>query len=182
MGAPSLKITTPFAAMQQKLQQAKQSIQTEKRELLQAVGVAALSLNQMDYRTLSRGGAASDGRRWPALDPKTEKQKARRGRKSGSNQTTASGVPLPSGGPSSIGIDTGLQFASGSPGYAAPGGGNIFEVSIDSVKVGYGRSYSKYFDIKRKLVPDTLPASWQSLLNKIVEGWLQDIIDSTIGS
>lgn len=181
MAAPSLKITTPFAAMQQQLQQAKQNIQNEKRELLQAIGVAALSLNQMDYRTLSRGGTASDGRRWPALDPKTEKQKARRGRKASSTATTASGVPLPSGR-SSIGIDTGLQFASGSPGYAASGGGNIFEVSLDSVKVGYGRSYSKYFDIKRKLVPDTLPASWQTLLNQIIEGWLQEIIDSTIGS
>lgn len=182
MSSPSLKISTPFAAMQQRLIQAKNQIQSERRELLQAVGVTVLALNQADYRVLSRGGSASDGRRWPALDPKTEKRKAARGRKPGSKQTTATGVALPSGGPSSIGIDTGLQFSSGSPGYSIPGGGNIFEIGVDSVKVGYGRSYSKYFDIKRKLVPDTLPEGWQSMLNKVVQQWMQQIIDATIGS
>jgi len=179
MGA-SFQISTPFAALQQKLETAKQQIQDDKQQLLQAIGVTILSLNQLDYRTLSRGGTASDGRRWAALDPKTVKRKASRGRGEGSKARTGSGKVLPVGNVSAIGIDTGLQFASGSPGFDSPGGGNVFEVSQTNVKVGYGRSYSKYFDMKRKLIPDTLPASWRQLLESIVDRWLQNIVAGTI--
>lgn len=176
----SFRISTPFAEIQQKVEAAKQQIQDNKQELLQAMGVTVLSLNQLDYRTLSRGGTTADGRKWAALDPKTAKRKAARGRGEGSKAKTGSGQPLPSGGVSAIGIDTGLQFASGTPGYDAPGGGNVFEITPLAVRVGYGRSYSKYFDMKRKLMPDTLPASWRQLLDSIVDRWLQNIVAGTI--
>lgn len=177
------KVSTPFAAISARVQVAKSRLQTERRELLEAIGVTLLSFAQQDYRTLSRGGTSSDGRKWKALDPKTVARKAARGRKTSRTNKTGSGKPLPTGNISAIGIDTGLQQASGAPGFNAAGGGNIFEIKPpDEVTVGYGRSYSKFFDMQRKLLPDKLPASWRLLLQSVVGRWLQKIVDSIAGS
>lgn len=160
---------------------AKQQVINQKAEIIQAIGVQVLALNQMDYRTLSRGGTGSDGRRWKALDPKTVARKARRGRKSAVRKKTFLGNTLPSGTISAIGIDTGLQFASGSPGFETEEGGNIFEARIDSVTVGYGRVYSKWFDVARKLMPDILPDSWRKSLDQTIQGWFAKIVAGISG-
>lgn len=180
----SFRVQTPFAAIQNRIFSTKEAIETHKTELAQAVGVTILSLNQIDYRALSRGGTASDGRRWKALDLEYAKRKASRGRGSNSRankKNPISGKTIPVGNVTAIGIDTGLQFASGSPGFDAQGGGNVFKITHNGVTVGYGRSYSKFFDMARKLLPDTLPAAWRLMLNGIVGKWLETIIAGTIG-
>jgi hypothetical protein len=174
----SFKVSFPTSRLKSRVLSVKAELAVRKSECLRLVGVAVLSLQAMDYRTLSRGGTTPDGRHWKALDPKTIKAKARRGRGKTSRRTkTGSGKALPVGDVSAIGIDTGLQQASGSPGFNAPGGGNIFEVAGDRVTVGYGREYSKYFDKTRKLFPDKLPLAWLTTLRDVVRQWAMGIVN-----
>lgn len=172
----SFEVQVPFNQIRDRIEQAKSQVQVKQSEVVEALGIQALSLAQKDYRTLSRGGTASDGRRWKALSPKTIAMKSRRGRKSGKKLTFLGNV-LPSGRISAIGIDTGLQMASASPGFHGSDGrgGNIFEAGPKSVTIGYGRIYSKYFDIARKLLPEVLPESWRQALDRVVQAWLQKI-------
>ena len=69
-----------------------------------------------------------------------------------------------------IGVDTGLQLNSASPGYSGPDGkgGNVMTYTEDSVTVGFGRSYSGYFDKHRKLMPEVLPEPWRKELEDMV--------------
>ncbi len=70
-----------------------------------------------------------------------------------------------------IGVDTGRLRDSSQPGYDGGDskGGNLFEATEQSVKVGYGRTYAKFFDEKRKLLPaqDNVPQEWIAGLEKI---------------
>lgn len=66
-----------------------------------------------------------------------------------------------------IGVDRGLQRASGSPGFSSAEGKNVFEQTDVSVTVGYGMNYSGYFDMHRKLFPDKLPEHWFKELEDI---------------
>lgn len=174
------EIRVPYNDIIARVDAAKKKVAEGKSEVLEAIGIQVLSLAQRDYRTLSRGGTASDGRIWKALDPKTIKRKASRkgSRKAGVVKRTFGGNVLPSGNVSAIGIDTGLQFASGSPGFiGADGkGGNILTKGPSSITVGYGREYSKYFDAVRKLMPDVLPDNWRKAIDRIVAVWIQKII------
>lgn len=174
----SFQIKVPYNDIIARVESAKKNVEQQKPEILEAIGVQVLSLAQRDYRTLSRGGTASDGRVWKALDPKTIKRKASRGRKAGVVKRTFGGNVLPSGNVSAIGIDTGLQMASGSPGFigADAKGGNVFTKGPTSITVGYGRVYSKYFDAVRKLMPDVLPDSWRKAIDRVVAAWLQKIV------
>ncbi len=65
-----------------------------------------------------------------------------------------------------IGVDKGLQRASATPGYKA-NPNQVFDITEEFVTVGYGMNYSKYFDAKRKLFPDTLPAEWVTELESL---------------
>lgn len=69
-----------------------------------------------------------------------------------------------------IGIDTGLQLNSSQPGFipADGQGGGLFQVGENFVTVGFARSYSRHFDEKRKLLPDSIPENWQRRLDAIV--------------
>jgi hypothetical protein len=77
-----------------------------------------------------------------------------------------------------IGVDTGLQRSSAQPGFAAPDGkgGNVLDVSPQAVTVGYAREYSKYFDEKRPLFPETLPDAWEKQIEQTVEKWATEIL------
>lgn len=81
-----------------------------------------------------------------------------------------------------IGIDTGLQFNSSQPGFAATDGrgGNLLEVQGTVVTVGFLRVYSEHFDKRRKLMPETLPDRWQEELAKVVGRWSQQQISKFI--
>lgn len=65
-----------------------------------------------------------------------------------------------------IGVDTGLQRASGTPGYKA-NANQIFDINDKGVTVGYGMKYSKFFARKRKLFPDILPDAWMKTLEEL---------------
>jgi len=135
-------------------------------DLLEAMGLRLLALSKIDYVKKGRGGSGSDGVSWKPLDPKTIKQKNRRRR---NNPTFGAGA-------SQIGVDTGLQLNSATPGFKAadPQGGttgNVFKVEEGAVTVGYGRSYSVHFGRVRKLFPDTLPDAWEKALNDIAVDW-----------
>lgn len=81
-----------------------------------------------------------------------------------------------------IGRDTGLQLSSASPGFVAADGkgGNLLEVNGSvSVTVGYNRVYSKYFDIKRKLLPEKLPSEWQKQLDNVTKKWADKVLKGT---
>jgi hypothetical protein len=81
-----------------------------------------------------------------------------------------------------IGVDTGLQRASGGPGYRGPDnkGGNLFDVQEHSLTIGYGREYSGYFDEKRPLLPEQLPPAWLEVLERRAADWGATILSETM--
>lgn len=165
------KVQFPEAQVKARLQAIGRDIVTERRNLLQAVGTSLLSQSQQAYRVKSRGGTGSDGIAWKPLAASTIEKRNRRGKRNAKRTTTRSGKARPAGGSVSIGIDTGLQLSSASPGFKD----NIFDIQTSSVTVGYGRSYSKYFDEQRPLMPNRLPPKWRELCDNIVFRWLRNI-------
>lgn len=174
MGA-NFTINSPFQAIAARCEEAQKQIVAQQKDIVQKIGVQTLSMAQRDYRTLSRRGTSSDGRKWKELEPETMRRKLKRGRKKASKAKNVAGQALAVGSVA-IGIDTGLQVASGAPGFSATDGGNIFKAVGWRVTVGYGRSYSKYFDMLRKLLPDTLPDVWRKPLETTFGKWLQGIV------
>jgi hypothetical protein len=77
-----------------------------------------------------------------------------------------------------IGVDTGLQRSSASPGFSGQDGkgGNIFKVSQTRVTVGYNRTYSKFFDVARTIMPEVLPSSWNKKLGNNIHNWSKRIL------
>lgn len=77
-----------------------------------------------------------------------------------------------------IGVDTGLQRSSATPGFKGSDGkgGNIKTITGDSVTVGYARNYSKWFDEKRPLMPKELPPPWVEKLEKTTQTWAEKIV------
>jgi len=142
----------------------------ERQNVLRLMGVQLLSLSQTDFQKKSRGGAGADGTRWQPLKASTVRAKSRRGKRNERRKKTSSGKRRPAVGRTQIGVDTGLLRASAQPGFAGSDGrgGNVFALTPDSVTVGYGRNYAKYFDAARPLMPDPLPADWQKRLENIV--------------
>lgn len=169
-------VRTPTEAIRAKLRRTRTAFRTKQGPCLEAMGVSVLSQAQLDYRTKSRGGRGTDGIQWEPLKSSTIAKKNRRGKSNAKRKTTKSGKARPVGGNVAIGIDTGLQLASASPGFNASGGGNIFQLTNTSITVGYGRSYSKYFDELRPLLPDHLPENWRKKLEAIAGRWADAIV------
>ena len=169
------KVHFPIEAIRRKLGNVEKRIEREQKNILEAVGVKLLSFAMQDYRTKSRGGVGSDGITWKPLKPATIKSKNRRGSK---RKTTKSGKARPGIGSSAIGIDTGLQQNSAAPGFSGPDGkgGNVMLVTENDVTVGYGRSYSGYFDEERPLLPEKLPVEWKEECEKLVARQVEKII------
>ncbi len=82
-----------------------------------------------------------------------------------------------------IGVDHGLQRASAQPGFTGPDGdgGNVMVIDQAGITVGYGRSYSKWFDIRRPLLPEVLPVSWVATLEGIAGKWAGVIVQHELG-
>lgn len=167
-------ITVPRRITEQ-LKQAKSTLGRQRRDLTHALGVKLLSLSQQAYRVKSRGGAGSDGITWKPLAASTLAKKGRRGKRNDKRKKTKGGKVRPTA-KGVIGIDTGLQLASASPGHA----NNLFRNDRSSVTVGYNRTYSKYFDAVRPLLPETLPQSWRSQMAAMILRWAQKIIQAAI--
>jgi hypothetical protein len=81
------------------------------------------------------------------------------------------------------GIDTGLQINSAQPGYQPPDGqgGNVFRLQQNQVTVGFGRSYSTYFDAQRTLLPERLPVAWEQGLSKLLTKTVEQILREALG-
>lgn len=197
-----LNIKSELERIRKQLKATRQQMAKKKAELLETMGVQLLADAQLDYLTKSKGGTGKDGVSWKPLHELTIKRKNRRGL----NQTgTAAkraqklvdqkkrGRPskkvkdaksfLQNSQSTDIGVDTGLQRASASPGFIGPDGkgGNFFEQDETSVTVGYNREYSKYFDEARPLLPDELPQEWQEHQEQIVTDWAEKLLEEGIG-
>lgn len=156
--------------------------------MLQEVGTKVLSLQQVDFERKSRRGQGDDGVVWAPLAESTERRKFLKGvkkprrRKDGTRAKKS--MPAGTVPRSQIGVDTGIMRNSVTPGYKAPDGdgGNILEVSGNSVTVGYGREYAPWFDQgngrapARPLMPEKMPQKWQESVEKVVDDWVQDIV------
>ncbi len=86
-----------------------------------------------------------------------------------------------------IGVDTGLQRSSGSPGFSDPVwnatptdamGNNTFVVDAGRVTIGYDRTYSAAFDSERELLPENLPDPWRVEAEAAFSTWADQIIQS----
>lgn len=177
-----INIKSELEEVLKKLKATRQQMAKKKAELLEAMGVQLLADAQLDYLTKSKGGTGKDGITWKPLAPSTIRKKNRRGSQK-AGRKTKSGKALPGPTQSDIGVDTGLQRASASPGFTGPDGqgGNLFEQDEDSVTVGYNREYSGYFDEARPLLPDELPQEWQEHQDQIVTDWAEKIFKEGIG-
>ncbi|HUQ70369.1 MAG TPA: hypothetical protein VM165_12640 [Planctomycetaceae bacterium] len=175
-------IKTNIPEVQAALLAAGREMEAEQREVLNTIGLQLLSFVQLDYSTKSTGGTGTDGISWKPLAASTIARKQKRGKRNDrrKKQTTKSGKARPGIGSTVIGIDTGLQRNSASPGFKAPGGGNVLHVEGHTVTVGFGRSYSKYFDEQRKLMPTTLPAEWERACDAILTRWATKILAARI--
>ena len=180
-----LSIKQELEKIRRALRTTKKKLQDSKAELLEEMGTQLLADAQLDYLEKARGGTGKDGVTWKPNAPATIRKKNNRtsARKKDGKKTKSGRKVLP--GPSSveIGVDSGLQRASASPGYVGPDGkgGNLFLQYADSVTVGYNREYSEYFDEQRPLLPETLPAEWVQHQEEIVKDWAEKILEEGIG-
>lgn len=171
-------VRSPLRGLVSRAKSTAAKVAKAKREILEVIGTQLLSLSMQDYRTKSRGGTGTDGITWRKLAASTIKRKGRRGKVNEKRKTTKGGKPRPGAGSSAIGIDTGLQQSSASPGFKGPDGegGNVLENDGTAVTVGYGREYSKHFDKDRPLLPETLPPQWEAKCEKQVSKIVEKII------
>lgn len=173
-------VKTPVGSVMSKLAQFRLALSSEQQEILEALGVKVLSFSKQAYIVKSRGGTGSDGIKWKPLAQSTIDARNRRGKRNAKRTTTKSGKARPIGGGVAIGIDTGLQLSSASPGFQAGKGGNIFQIRGASVTVGYGREYSGYFDEQRPLLPAQLPDEWERELNELMVRWAEKLIHKAL--
>lgn len=160
----------------------KKEIIRRRAELLQVLGVQLLSNVLLAYNDKSRGRTGEDGIKWKPLAESTIKKKNKRGKGRRGRRGGRKGIEGPSGNTSTfIGVDSGLQRNSASPGFRAPDskGGNIFDINEQAaeVTVGFGRSYSEYFDEDRPLLPNDLPEDWEVELEDITEKHYEEIFE-----
>lgn len=174
-------VRVPADEIRAKLRSARVSFGTQQREVLEALGVRILSFAKQDYVTKSRGGTGTDGIKWKPLAQSTIDKRNRRGKANVKRKKTKSGKKRPTPGRVAIGIDTGLQLNSATPGFTAPGGGNIMRLTNTDITVGFGRFYSKYFDDKRELLPDAIPTKWRHALEDIVLRWARKLLKDSLG-
>lgn len=167
-----------------------------KSELAEVVGVSILGNVQEAYREKARGGVGDDGIVWRDLKPATIRARLNRATAKFRNYSKATKrkklAKLSVDGGYEIGVDTGLQINSASPGFSDPSqtenawrktsndglGTNLFIVNADTVTIAYDRSYSAAFDAQRQLIPDNIPDPWR--IEAVAAGgtWADQIIQS----
>lgn len=125
----------------------------------------ALSDAGIDFYDYKSGKKLSEGKR-----NKTKAVLAKREKNSLSNTVNVSGYD--------IGVDTGAQRASGSPGYK--GNDQIFKKDEVGVTVGYNMQYSKHFDKRRQLMPDVLPPEWFTEIESIAAKHTEVTVENSL--
>ncbi len=171
-----ISLTVPTANIRQRWRKARAELRRDRRTPLNAIGVQIVSDANQAYRVKSRGGMGSDGIHWKPLAQSTIDRKNRRGKQNAKRTKTKSGKARPIGGSVSIGIDTGLQMSSVSPAIATVDSAAL-KVTDKDVTVRYTRSYSKYFDEKRQLLPEKLPQPWRQKCLGILNRWVRSVMD-----
>ncbi len=177
---PVFKVTNEIQKIKQALNLTQQQLQQKKDELLETMGIQLLADAQLDYLTKARGGTGLDGVKWKPNAPATIRRKNNKtSARKKDGKKTKSGKLLPGPGAVEIGVDSGLQRASCSPGFVGPDGkgGNFFKQDADSVTVGFNREYSEYFDEDRPLLPETLPEQWVQNQEDVVQDWADNILN-----
>ena len=132
-----------------------------------AVVAKTVKANESLFKQLARAGVKFRDKKGNVVKGNRPRSKA--GNTVGTTKAVREKTVTLAPGSYQIGVDTGLQLNSAGPGYKGSDGkgGNIFEQNDVSVTVGFGRSYSGYFDKHRKLFPDTLPEPWRDGLEEI---------------
>lgn len=172
----------PIDEIHDALRATRNEVTQRQPELMEVLGVQILSNAQLDYRAKSRGGTGSDGIKWTPLADSTVERKNRRGKKKRGRRRRGSDASPTGKTTTDIGVDTGLQRNSAAPGYSGGDGkgGNVHEFDALHVTVGFGRTYSEYFDDDRPLLPDPMPPEWVDELNDIVNDHYTEILDKEL--
>ncbi len=164
------------------------ALREHRQEVLENVGEQLLALVQQAYIDKAHGGTGSDGIKWAQLKVAGVRGRLRRKELKSKKAIKASkprqraGTILSKGkaksktgnvspGAHEIGVNTGFQKNSAQPGYQGPDakGGNIDKVlDEDSLLIGFGRSYSQYFDKHRPLLPEVIPPEWLEKLEQLI--------------
>lgn len=144
-----------------------EEIAKARKDHMEVVGLYLVSECKLDFEEKSRRGT-SFNISWKELAESTERAKARRG--------GWKGKPGENPPQSQIGVDKGLLRNSQSPGFAATGGKDAFDVGEESVTVGYGMKYAEYFDEERTLIPDPAPDEWVEEIDLMTLEWLEELI------
>jgi hypothetical protein len=195
-----LKITIDTADLRRQLLAVGKALD-DPREVLNDVGIYLLSEVRLNFEEMSNRGSGIDGTKWKEHALSTAITKAEKGgwrppdrKKKDKRQsifqvmskvekgTYTENVNPPQ---SQIGVDTGLLRNSSVPGYKGDAeGGNLFEVDLPSasVTVGFGRSYAKFFDKDRPLIPAETPKDWQDGAEEIVQDWLDQKMEPLEGA
>lgn len=205
-------VKTQLPLLVRRIRRAQGKLQEDNQRLLEVLGVQLLSLSLQAYRVKARGERGSDGIKWKKLkrgtlenrvrrraesrrivsrrrrlarearDAKPDKAKRLRKQRKDLFARHESLVDREVAN-HEIGVDTGLQRSSASPGFSGTDGrgGNFFDIRGTQVTVGYNRSYSKHFDRVRKLLPDTLPDAWQQKMEEQTLTWAESIIQEING-
>lgn len=168
----------PIEELKRKARKAEVNLSNQATQLLEVLGIQLLSFVKLAYNEKARGGVGSDGIVWQDNKPATKKAKNRRGKSRSSRtgpRSRKGSTSRPSAGSVEIGVDTGLQRASATPGFKAPDGdgGNILEIVDLEVIVGFARSYSVFFDETRPLLPTVLPVPWTEALDGLTTQWAE---------
>lgn len=140
----------------------------ESKDHMEVIGVYLLSEVKLDFETKSRGGT-SNNIKWEPLKESTERAKARKG---GWKPKSKDDKPPKS----QINVDTGLLRNSPSPGFTASDFAKQYDITENSVTVGYGMNYAEHVDEKRTLIPDETPKEWIEEAEEMTKEWLEEMI------
>ena len=195
-----LKITVDTADLNRKLKAVGQALD-DPAEVLNDVGVYLLGEVRLSFEEMSRRGTGVDGTKWKEHALSTAIIKAEKGgwrppdrKKKDEKQSVFAVISKVDKGEytetvnppkSQIGVDTGLLRNSSVPGFKGDGeGGNLLEVDLQSasVTVGFARSYAKFFDKDRPLIPTEAPKDWVEGAEEIVGDWLQAKLEPLEGT
>ena len=159
VGTAKVHASVPVGRKQKNVLQVKRKVKGNEG-LFDALADAGIDFH--DARTGAKLGAGNRN--------KTKAVLAKRKKKALSNTVNVSGYD--------IGVDTGLQRAAGSPGYR--GEHQIFTKDEVGVTVGYNMKYSKFFDRRRKLMPDQLPPDWFKEIESIAEKHIETTLENSL--
>ncbi|QDU60759.1 hypothetical protein Pan216_16100 [Planctomycetes bacterium Pan216] len=192
-----IKLTHNLRQQVRLVQSVKLTVEKQRPEILQAIGIQVTSLVQRDFEEKSRGRAGRlDGVKWLDLTDDYAKRKAAKGdntpapqrkkrKKSRPNNTKGTtfvsarsqqsrssrnlGRSLVASGTITIGIDNGKLSDAINAGYEKIGSvnGRTVTLEVNKVNMEVRREYAPYFDAERPIFPKVLPIDEVRKLERI---------------